>query len=412
MDPLSLTASILAVVGAGARLAQGLDKLIALRGAPDELLALNNEVSDLRLVLSKLQDTEYEEHWEASSAANLLTRARRKLLEVEELIEYRLTTVDRLTGESKIDWVGWLRERSQVLRLQRDIKTIKNSLSTSLTIGLYAEQRSTQLQVLTIAAATSRQEESINTFIQESQVWTAQAMYQLQQAFAQVDLRMEKQTQMYNDLCNAQLALSDPKSSQSALEEGLPTTKSTRSPSRNLKPNGFDYSAAACPQSSMPFSVTQRRRCARLCSCSCHKQRSVRSPKMFEQVFGRLFLGYSGLSSPFQGCNDSECRARRTPYVRATFAFPRWFMARAVLMTTAYTRNYGPELCLRVLRGRSVSLDGGALYFATTGDTEAVKRELTEGTSSVLDIRAQNGRSALHVRKLEPCKTMTFINLE
>lgn len=43
-DPLSIASGIIAVLGAAGKTAQGLDKLLALRHADEELFALINEV--------------------------------------------------------------------------------------------------------------------------------------------------------------------------------------------------------------------------------------------------------------------------------------------------------------------------------------------------------------------------------
>ena len=55
MDPLSITASALTLLAATKQVAMGLDKLASIKGAPAAVLALNNEVSDLRLVLSEAE---------------------------------------------------------------------------------------------------------------------------------------------------------------------------------------------------------------------------------------------------------------------------------------------------------------------------------------------------------------------
>lgn len=47
MDPLSLTASIIAVVGTGSAVSRGLKKVLLARDLPDVILQLNNEVVDL-----------------------------------------------------------------------------------------------------------------------------------------------------------------------------------------------------------------------------------------------------------------------------------------------------------------------------------------------------------------------------
>ena len=47
MDPLSLTASIVAIIGVGGQAAKAIKKLASVRGAPASILALHNELSDL-----------------------------------------------------------------------------------------------------------------------------------------------------------------------------------------------------------------------------------------------------------------------------------------------------------------------------------------------------------------------------
>ena len=56
MDPLSLTASIIAVLGAGGSVASGIERIVSLRHAPDALLALNNEIVDFQLVVRMIQE--------------------------------------------------------------------------------------------------------------------------------------------------------------------------------------------------------------------------------------------------------------------------------------------------------------------------------------------------------------------
>ena len=55
MEPLGAVASILTVLGAASSISQSLGSLITLlRGIPDAILALNNEVSDLQLILGEI----------------------------------------------------------------------------------------------------------------------------------------------------------------------------------------------------------------------------------------------------------------------------------------------------------------------------------------------------------------------
>ena len=105
MDPLSITVSIVALIGAAQQVAVGLNKLASLRGAPAAVLALNNELSDLRLVLSEAEPLLLK-HGRAAAASQTATstiandtrlklsieRAKDKLMELESIIQNRLMT--------------------------------------------------------------------------------------------------------------------------------------------------------------------------------------------------------------------------------------------------------------------------------------------------------------------------------
>jgi hypothetical protein len=57
MDPLSVVASVLAVAQAGDKLIQLVSRIRLYSNAPEEIDALINEVSDLRLVLNTMHTT-------------------------------------------------------------------------------------------------------------------------------------------------------------------------------------------------------------------------------------------------------------------------------------------------------------------------------------------------------------------
>ena len=54
-DPLSITASIIAVVGAAEGIGTIINRIKTFREEPDELFSLINEISDLRIVPSDIE---------------------------------------------------------------------------------------------------------------------------------------------------------------------------------------------------------------------------------------------------------------------------------------------------------------------------------------------------------------------
>ena len=144
MDPLSLTASIIAIVGAGSAVGKGLKKILSARNLPDVILQLNNEVTDLQFVVQNVDDLlrhQAESTQEDSrpmqshtSLAWALVHAKQTLLALESLIAYELTTVDSRNGQAKIDRISWLRAESKVKKLKDDISTDRVRLSTALSL--------------------------------------------------------------------------------------------------------------------------------------------------------------------------------------------------------------------------------------------------------------------------------------
>ena len=142
MDPLSITVSIVALIGAAQQVAVGLNKLASLRGAPAAVLALNNELSDLRLVLSEAEPLLLKHgratvtSQTASSAVANDTRlklsiegAKDKLVELELIIQNRL-----MTRLGAIDKIGWLKEQDRIRKALEDIRIVRLNITAMLGI--------------------------------------------------------------------------------------------------------------------------------------------------------------------------------------------------------------------------------------------------------------------------------------
>ena len=137
MDPLSISAAIVALIGAANHVAIDLNKLSSLKGASAAILQLNNEVSDLRLIL---QETEplLLRHKQAASpglatkaTASVdeplllisIERARNNLTDVESLIQNRL--MNRIGA---IDKLGWLVDQDKVRKAKENIRERNSTL--------------------------------------------------------------------------------------------------------------------------------------------------------------------------------------------------------------------------------------------------------------------------------------------
>lgn len=139
MDPLSLTASIIAIVQISGTIGKGLKKIVNLRNAPDIFLALNNEVADLQCILQDVNsllrqrlDTTGQEP--LGSLVRALEKAKQTLSKLEILLAYDLTTTKRNGNEARLDRSVWIRAEAKVYQIKDEIREDKSSLSSALSI--------------------------------------------------------------------------------------------------------------------------------------------------------------------------------------------------------------------------------------------------------------------------------------
>ena len=141
-DPLSITASAITILGAVDNVCTALSKIRILRDAPDELLALNNEVSDFKVVLHTIE-RHFDGHGETgrtsaiaseslSNLSSLINRAKDPITKLEELIEYRFKKAPFDDGHFRVSRTEWLRARSVVERLRQNIRDSRQNIQAQM----------------------------------------------------------------------------------------------------------------------------------------------------------------------------------------------------------------------------------------------------------------------------------------
>ena len=143
-DPLSVTASVIAVVGAIEGVSKTLAKVRTLRNAPSELLALINEASDLRIVLGDVEryitrDGNQSQAFrdQLQNISHLVTRAKDCLLELDKLIHYRFLkpgTDELKTKEIKVSRREWAQAKTTTERFRQSLRDIRLNLATEIIV--------------------------------------------------------------------------------------------------------------------------------------------------------------------------------------------------------------------------------------------------------------------------------------
>jgi hypothetical protein len=130
MDPLSITASVIAVVGAAQESGKvSLKFLRNLKNAPRELQELIDEVTQIGTVLDDVKSA-VEAGGKSTPALDLLLKkAAAKLLELEKLIHYELI---KAKEDVRVDRVAWATHQKQVVRFQEQLRNIRHDITTVL----------------------------------------------------------------------------------------------------------------------------------------------------------------------------------------------------------------------------------------------------------------------------------------
>ncbi len=134
MDPLSIATGVITLASL---VTTGLKKAQTLHDAPTEIHALANEVTDLDVVVQEVVKALQELGKNGSglstseNVSTILGRAQKKLLELDAILN-RVLVEDRGTKKVKYARLIWLRQKSRVEGIRKDLASIKLSLSNLL----------------------------------------------------------------------------------------------------------------------------------------------------------------------------------------------------------------------------------------------------------------------------------------
>ena len=148
MDPLSLTAGIIAIIGASGEAAKVVRRIASLKGAPDVILALNNEIADLGLLVSAIEHAYQNQQnggvplpgnriHSADVEASIVSSLKQVNDRVLELQAFHTRLIRSTPGSSSstvtsLNKSVWLVEQKRVKRLQDDFRSARLKLVTAL----------------------------------------------------------------------------------------------------------------------------------------------------------------------------------------------------------------------------------------------------------------------------------------
>ncbi|EPS35396.1 hypothetical protein H072_11240 [Dactylellina haptotyla CBS 200.50] len=407
-DPLSITASILAVTGAAAACTKTINFIIQTsRKAPAEVQSLNNELSELQILLSRVEDADRTiQQTKASVAAatrsndptlrwdddllKILDKARNRIASLNRLLDE--VAAAQITGKIKLARI-WFVRRDDIVAFKEDMRQLRTDLLLLLSAHILNSSSRIELSVTGISLQTASTEQSNNALVQEtdflrhSQSRIQASVDQLRQPTDEI---AEKQTQILQgvqDLVETFRSSSAPKVTDFGPRKSHPT-------SGNLD----TY-----------FKVTAETvGCSQYCICTCHHRSSIATPGVLRHIIGFLFIGYVG--SPVfktKKCSQKSCKGQGRSSVHVTYYFPSWWMNR-VLIGAADVSNQGISNARITYQARVQLATETILWAAAWGNLDFVKLLLQNRQARPDDMDIEDDVSALHLavvnNRVEMCR--------
>lgn len=135
MDPLSITAGTIAVIGVVGQAAKCVQRLRAIRQAPAEVKFLLEEVTDLGELLQQIEAAQKPSSASATTRTISgldwqIDRASTKLQDLDSLLQKQAIRTTRF-GVDRGPWI-WLHARERANALREELKVLRLNLAASL----------------------------------------------------------------------------------------------------------------------------------------------------------------------------------------------------------------------------------------------------------------------------------------
>ncbi|KAK6519390.1 hypothetical protein TWF281_003224 [Arthrobotrys megalospora] len=364
MDPLSITASIIAVVTAACQVSNGLIKLtVALKEASEIVMALQNEVNDIQVVVSSAQDVL---HRKFSSHNNNIFNASPEVVYVKISLDKAKVVLDGIQNyfQSKlVDSKGefsrmrFLKERSKLVEAKNELREIRMVITNRL-----------ELVNLGSTLRMETQMDLLESVVQQG--FQAQA-FNFTNGVSELNQKMDKLSVALHARLPAQQS---------------PSTQvvHTQSQAGYQRQNG-----------AVTLNLQRVGLCDLRCRCTCHSKRAAQTPAFLSRFIGRLFIGYSNIPSLSPSCDIPTCRRATGGVLKLQYVFPEWFISSILTMEARVSQ--APEILIRTWNIRIRSWADGDAIFDSFDHFPDFRRAFVEERVSVRDVDAQFGYTVLHI---------------
>jgi len=447
MDPFTVVVGVLGTLDASTRLASKAANIVAtLKNAPGDILALVNELEDLRVVLNEADTARERLEHATQGSASLLSALRMELetarFEVDEL-EIILDKTWSLKMQKRI---MWLRKQGDIEKRRARLRACRERLRDLLvTHNVYVTiHLTTIIDFLTFifcSISGSRIELELSTVqatLELHRTETSETLAEIRTTSKLIQKELEatrlphetplspppsytpessfitpnpppypiKDWQAEDDAPNAlspALALAQKVALVKKLESlsiggGIDTPTNAPKEVTSISKSSLD-NLLNVP--TVSFRVSKRTSCPSKCWCQCHSspcqlplnfRLKMAAPAM-KFLSGSLFMSYAGNPLMTRPCNSQSCQDRRRTRFQATYTFPSWLLRYSLEF---YYERYGsgrPNMGMKVRNRVDIfPREGQSLLAAScSGSAELVLKILQSNPYQMHDVTVIDG---------------------
>lgn len=414
MDPLSVTASVIAVATLAAQIGRALADLRALcKHLPGRLHALSNDVSDIQVVLIQVAKITEETasarlptaETDHTTIPQLLKKADVKLNELKCIID-SLSAPSSWNNATIFRAGLWRKEQPRLKALQEDIIAIKSSLNVIFGASNSREMMRVRLDLEALSVTTEsiqNQTTSLGEFLQCLALQNKDATESVSGTYQLVDQRISRVEEMLRAQ-SAQIQASQLVQIGPLYNMGPPPSRRrhSRATSKNRAPQTPVQNEAVGVRLSQYATL-----CRQGCLCACHSQTRSTTRGFMDRMLGQLFVEYAGMPLLSPPCDLDTCDKSQASHLSVEYWFPLQFCwSKIIQLKIAYQPNAGPQIALSTLR--RVPDSAQCVSYALEGNIEGLKSLFKYGLASPRDVSSTRGYSilrwALYGQQYETCK--------
>ncbi|CAI4218969.1 unnamed protein product [Parascedosporium putredinis] len=372
VEPFSVVASALGVMDVGARVSVGIVNVIRRwKNAPQDILDLHNEISDLRVLLDQM------------------VHAHQKLPDDDDVADQDGAFVAAAARAHLDKAVGHLQSLESLANELQNLKGVRRRKNGWIRRARVSSAR-TEVSLRSIQEATNG--------ISTQSVATREIVEALTG-------RMEKQMKdILEAVSRSQATMSTTitKSLSASSGSGWPQRPGDNAlllpaPVPSINPRDKVFVNVRSATKALPRSRPSQ--CPGTCRCRCHLQSALAMKRLragTAPTIGSLFVAYAGKAAPSVICDSASCRRKRIVRLDVTYVFPLWLLWFSITFLFRHTANGGPSAY--ILFRKRHDYDFGSLFHAAhTSDVDVVRRHIDNDPDCVNHICYWDGRSALQI---------------